>query len=155
MNTNRNPQEKTLDFFVGHWKNTGDVSPGPFGPGGPVTGNTRYHWAVGERWLLYISHLELPGLGRYEVHGGVAFDRQSGRYDAFAVNSLGNLMVYTGNWEGAKTLVFTLVHPHPEMAARIVYRGLSDHPSRAFTMSAERVSKDGRFKSYFETRFEI
>lgn len=144
----RAEEEKMLEFFVGDWVNSAQVSPGPFGPGGPATGETSYRWDVGGKWLLYVSRLQLPGLGAYEVHGGVAFNRQAGKYDAYAVNSLGNLLVYEGEWSDEATLVFTLVHPQARGRARVVYHKL---PDGSFRMTSESAPAEGEFVPYFET----
>ena len=146
----RSAEEERLGFFVGDWHNSGHVSPGPFGPGGPVTGETSYHWDVGGKWLLYISRLELPGLGGYEVHGGVVFSSRVGKYEAYAINNLGSLLVYEGEWVDDASLVFTLVHPQAQGPARVVYRKLSDG---SFKMTAENASAEGEFVPYFETDF--
>lgn len=146
----RSAEEDMLDFFVGDWSNFGHVSPGPFGPGGSTTGETSYRWDVGDKWLLYVSHLELPGLGRYEVQGGVAFNSRVGKYDAYAINNLGNLLVYEGEWTDDAALVFTLVHPKSRGSARVIYRKLSDG---SFKMISESASEEGKFVPYFETSF--
>ena len=146
----RSAEEEMLEFFVGDWNNSGHVSPGPFGPGGPTTGQTSYHWDVGGKWLLYVSRLELPGLGGYEVHGGVAFNSRAGKYDAYAINNFGNLLVYEGAWTDDATLVFSLVHPKSHGRARVVYRKL---PDGSFKMTSENASEEGKFVPYFETSF--
>lgn len=144
----RSADEEKLEFFVGDWHNSGHVSPGPFGPGGAATGETSYRWGVGGRWLLYSSRLELPGVGEYHVHGGVAYNHRGGRYDAYAINSFGNLLVYEGRWADAATLVFTLVHPRSHVSARVVYRRL---PDGSITMRSEHASAEGELVPYFET----
>ncbi|MGD8794237.1 MAG: DUF1579 family protein [Anaerolineae bacterium] len=146
----RATEEQRLEFLVGEWHNSGQMSPGPFGAGGPVTGETNYHWAVGGKWLLYVSRLELPGLGSYEVRGGVTFNSRAGKYDAYAINSLGNLLVYEGDWTDEATLVFTVVHPPPRDRARVVYHRL---PDGSFKMTSETVSEEGEFVPYFEIRY--
>lgn len=143
----RSKEEEMLEFLVGKWNNSGHMSPGPFGPGGPAAGETSYHWAVGDKWLLYVSRLELPGLGRYEVRGGVAFNHRVGKYDAYAINSLGNLLVYEGEWRDETTLAFMLVYPPPRDRARVVYHKLSDG---SFKMTSENASEEGEFVPYFE-----
>lgn len=143
----RATEEEMLEFLIGKWNNSGHISPGPFGPGGPVTGETGYRWAVAGKWLLYVSRLELPGLGSYEVHGGVAFNSRVGKYDAYAINSLGNLLVYGGQWTDEDTLAFVLVHPPPRDRARVVYHRL---PGGSFKMTSENTTEEGEFVPYFE-----
>jgi hypothetical protein len=146
----RTEEEARLGFFVGDWTNSGQVAPGAFGPGGPTSGETRYRWDVGGKWLLYQSHLELPGLGEYEVRGGIAHNARAGNYDAFAVNNLGNLLVYRGAWTDETTLVFALVYPPSDSPARVVYRKL---PDGSFTMASETAAENGEFVAYFQTDF--
>lgn len=146
----RSAEEEKLGFFVGDWSNSGKVSPGPLGPGGPATGETSYRWDVGGKWLLYTSRLQLPGLGEYEVHGGVAFNGRAGKYDAYAINSLGNLLVYEGEWVDDATLLFSLVHPRSRGRAQVVYRKL---PDGSFKMTSENAPEEGDFVPYFETSF--
>lgn len=147
----RSAEEKLLEFLIGKWNNAGRMSPSPLGPGGPATGETSYHWALGGKWLLYVSRLELPGLGRYEVHGGVAFNSRAGKYDAYAINSLGNLLVYEGEWVDGTTLAFMLVHPPPRDRARVVYHTL---PDGSFRMTSENAAEGGGFVPYFEIDYE-
>jgi hypothetical protein len=144
----RSPKEAQLDFFVGDWHNSGRVMPGPFGPGGAITGSTSYQWAVGNKWLQFTSLLDLPGMGQYEVHGGVAFNVQSGKYDAYAANNLGNLMVYEGEWTDEHTLVFVHTHPTPAGKARLIYR---KQPDGSIQMQSDQRDESGDFKTYFET----
>jgi hypothetical protein len=143
-------EEEMLEFLIGKWNNAGHMSPGPLGPGGPVTGSTSYRWGLGGKWLLYISCLQLPGLGGYEVHGGVTFNSRAGRHDAYAINNLGNLLVYEGEWTDDATLLFSLVHPRSQGRARVVYRKL---PDGSFTMTSENAPEEGDFVPYFETGF--
>lgn len=146
---NRSAEEELLTVFVGQWRNSGRVTPGPFGPGGEITGKTLYKWAVGHKWLQYISRLELPGMGEYVVQGGVVYNDRTGKYDAYAANSLGNLMVYEGEWVNETTLVFLHTHPLPVGRARIVYRIL---PEGAIRMESDRLKENDKFETYFETK---
>lgn len=145
----REPEEERLSFFAGDWQDSGQALPGPFGPGGATHGRTTYRWQVGGKWLVYASHMAIPGMVTYEVHGGVTFNNQTGRYDAFAANSLGNLIVYEGVWTDRTTLVFTRTHPPPVGRSRIVYHVLDDG---AIHMSSERVTEGGGYEAYFQTK---
>lgn len=144
----RPAEEHRLDVFVGSWQNTGSIQPGAFGPGGAIGGSTTYKWAVGGRWLQYTSRLELPGMGRYEVHGGVAYNDASKKYDAYAANSLGALMVYEGEWMDGNRLLFLLSYPAPAGRARISY---TIQPDGSIQMDSERLLDNGEFETYFQT----
>ncbi len=144
----KTPEEEMLDIFVGHWQNTGHLTPGPYGPGGEITGTTSYGWGVGGKVLQYTSHLELPGMGSYEVQGGVVYNNQTGKYDAYAINSLGALMVYQGEWTGDTTLVFTLTYPIPAGGALVVYHKL---PGGSIRMCSDRKTGSDEYETYFET----
>ena len=141
------PMKGRLQVFVGRWRNTGHLRPGPMGPGGPISGTTAYGWEMNGKWLLYTSRLDLPGMGPYEVRGGVTVRGTGDRYDAYAVNSLGDLMVYDGQWSDETALIFTLVHP-ASGKARVVYRV---QPGGWIQMRSEQKDEKGHFVPYFET----
>jgi hypothetical protein len=103
---------------------------------------------MGGKWLVYTSRLDIPGMGEYEVRGGVAYNGQTSRYDAFAFNTLGRLIVYEGLWTDPTTLVFTQSHPPPGGRSRIVYRILSGD---LIHMRSERITEGGDWEAYFDT----
>jgi len=146
----RPPQLARLDFLVGEWRAEGTVYPGRFGPGGPTTGTAEYAWALDGKWLLYTSRLLLPGLGPYEVRGGVALNPRADRYDAFAYNTFGVLLAYTGAWEVETRLVFDLAYPAAGEKARVVY---VREAGGAVRFISEAEAEGGGFAPYFETRF--
>jgi hypothetical protein len=41
------PEHKRLAYFVGSWTSTGEAKPGPFGPGGKMTGTDTCEWFEG------------------------------------------------------------------------------------------------------------
>lgn len=147
VNSARSTDAALLDFFVGNWKLAGQVLPGRFGPGGPTQGATVYQWELGSMWLSFQSQLSLPGLGNYEVNGGVAYDGRRRSFQSFACNSMGILIVYDGLWEDPDTLVFTSTYPEPNQA-RVFYRKL---PGDAILMRSEQADSSGAFETYFET----
>lgn len=137
-----------LDFLVGEWSSFDRMYPGPAGAGGTSQGTASYRWDVGGGWLLYDFRSTLPGLGPYAVHGGVAHDAAGGTYQAFAVNNLGNVLLYEGAWADDKALVFTLTYPERQAATRVSYlKG----PDGTVTMTSERPDADGGPERYFET----
>jgi hypothetical protein len=143
-------RDARLEFLVGVWaaRNTHHAS--PHGPAGSSVGEALYRWELGGAWLLYESRFEAPGLGRYEVRGGVA-PEPSGGYRAFAFNSLGALIEYEGRWENDARLVFTALRTPPGRGARVAYERLADGRVR-FVAASE--GPDGRFAPYFESLLE-
>ena len=144
----RSPEEAKLDFLLGQWTSSDRTYPGPFGPGGASEGVASYRWEVGNKWLIYDFRTNLPGLGPYEIRGGVAYDAASRTYQAYSVNNLGNLLLYKGLWEDNETLVFTLVYPQRQADTRISYIKVSDDTVR---MTSERPAQEGGREIYFET----
>lgn len=138
---------RLLDGFVGDWRNSGVVHRGRFGPGGEVSGETRFHWQMQGRWLCFDSRLQLPGMGAYQVQGGVTLDDDGG-YRSWAANNLGNLLVYEGRLEGGDTLFFDQVHPAGSPRARVVYVLPGDG---RLLMRSEVSTNDESWTPYFET----
>lgn len=151
MNQKNLDGNSRLDFLLGKWTNHGKITPGVFGPGGEISGSTNFHWGVGGIWMLYTSQLDLPGLGAYEVHGGFNYLQQAGVYQAYAVNSLGNLMIYQGDWQEEHTLVFTLTNPGSEGSSRVVYTRQVDG---SVLMKSEHLASNGDYEAYFETNLQ-
>jgi hypothetical protein len=131
---------------VGNWQSAGQIYSGPFGPGGASTGTTTYHWELNGKWLMYTSSLNLPGLDAYEVRGGVAYNPKSQKYDAFAFNNLGALLVYDGYWEDESRLIFNRTHPPGR--SRAVYIKL---PDGKIQMNSENSQDGVSYEAYFET----
>lgn len=137
-----------LTFLEGSWVNAGNVTAGPFGPGGAISGNSYYSWNINNTWLLYRSELNLPGSGAYEVTGGISFDPRRSCYIAFAANSMGNLLTYDGSWEDNSSLVLLQVFPLPGGSSRVRYQKSDDG---TIWMFSDRKSEAGDFETYFET----
>lgn len=142
--------QRLLEGFVGAWRNSGIVHPGRFGPGGEVSGETRFHWQMQGRWLCFESRLQMPGMGEYRVQGGVTLD-EGGGYRSWAANNLGNLLVYQGRLEGGRTLVFDQVHPAGAQRARVVYTLPGDG---RLLMRSENSADGSVWSLYFETIME-
>ncbi|MCY3719420.1 MAG: DUF1579 family protein [Anaerolineaceae bacterium] len=144
------PAARLLDEFVGAWRNRGIVYPGRFGPGGDVSGETRFHWQMQGRWLCFDSRLQMPGMGEYQVQGGVTLDDDGG-YRSWAANNLGNLLVYEGRHEGGQSLIFDQVHPPGAQRARVVYTLADDG---RLLMRSENSADGSAWSVYFETVME-
>lgn len=144
----RSQEERLLEGFVGDWRNSGLVYPGRFGPGGDISGETCFRWQLHERWLCFDSRLQLPGMGAYQVQGGVTWDGAAGQYRSWAANSLGILLVYKGRLEGETRLVFDQIHPSSPQRARVVYT----LAGQGRLLMRSETSTDGvSYSPYFET----
>jgi len=140
-----------LEFLCGEWCSTDYSYSQPGGEAALSAGTASYHWDVGGKWLLYKFQTLLPEIGNYEVHGGFTYESSSGRYKAFAVNSLELLMVYDGAWESDVKIVFSLVHPQVQPDVRVSY---TQHPGGKIQMTSERPAANGGREIYFETFLE-
>jgi uncharacterized protein DUF1579 len=57
------PEHKKLDVFVGSWTLTGDMKPGPMGPGGKMTENEKCEWMEGGFYVICHSDYKMENLG--------------------------------------------------------------------------------------------
>lgn len=144
-------QLSELDIFVGKWRNSGIVEAGRFGNGGECTGETVYYWDDKRVWLHYTSKLQMPGLGEYEVSGGVSYDDKSNHYIAFAHNNMRSLLTYQGYWDDNHRLIFLSTFPNQD-TARIVY---VTSESGQITMKSQSLNEDGGYSTYFETTMTL
>jgi hypothetical protein len=147
----QNLELSRLDFLCGEWRSTDYSYSEPGGEAVLSTGSASYEWDVGGKWLLYKFQTQLPEIGIYNVHGGFTYESSSGKYKAFAVNSLGLLMVYDGAWESEAKIVFSLVYPQFQPDVRVSY---TLHPGGKVQMISERPAVNGGREIYFETFLE-
>ena len=133
----------TLQVFEGAWNATLGSDSRPSNADGVTT----YRWDAGRRWLMYQSSFaSVPGLGSYEVHGVVGFDAATRRFRAWAFNTFGNAIEYTGLWETDRRLVFLSLSG----GGRVSY---AFGPDGRITFTSEQKSADGTFTPYFTATF--
>jgi hypothetical protein len=93
------PELKKLDYFAGMWRATGDLKPGPMGPGGKFSEVVHSEWMQGRFFL--VEHTTVSGVMGHVVEvaylGYNAADKNY-TYDAF--NSFGEAEHAKGNVEG-------------------------------------------------------
>ena len=93
------PELKKLDYFVGTWKSTGDLKPGPMGPGGKYTSLDHNEWNLGHFFLVTHSTISgVPGHATEVAYFGYNAADKAYTYDAF--NSMGEAEHFKGAVEG-------------------------------------------------------
>jgi hypothetical protein len=93
------PELKKLDYFVGTWKSTAELKPGPMGPGGKFTTLDHNQWMPGHFFLVahgtttgFVGHLTET------AYFGYSTADKAYTYDSF--NSMGEAAHFKGNVEG-------------------------------------------------------
>ena len=93
------PEHKNLNFFAGNWTLSGDVKPGPMGPGGKFTGTERNEWMPGGFFLL--SHSKGSGaLGEESALAVHGYDAEKKVYTYDEFSSTGENVHATGTFDG-------------------------------------------------------
>jgi hypothetical protein len=93
------PEHKNLAYFVGNWKTTGDLKPGPMGPGGKFTGTDRIEWMPGGFFL--VSHSKgSSSMGNWTGLSVYGYDAQKKAYTYDEFNSNGEVVHATGVFDG-------------------------------------------------------
>jgi hypothetical protein len=93
------PEHKNLAYFAGNWKLTGDVKPGPMGPGGKFTGTERIEWMPGGFFL--VSHSQgASAMGKESGLAVYGYDPEKKVYTYDEFNSMGENVHATGTFDG-------------------------------------------------------
>ncbi len=90
---------KKLDYFAGTWKLDGETKPGPFGPGGKITGTEHNQWMDGNFFL--VSHSEMKGaMGSGKGLAVFGYNPDEKVYTYHEFNSMGEADQAKGTLEG-------------------------------------------------------
>jgi hypothetical protein len=93
------PEQKNLAYFAANWKLTGDMKPGPMGPGGKFNGAERNEWMPGGFFL--VSHTQgTSAMGKYTGLAVYGYDAQKKVYTYDEFNSDGENVHATGSFDG-------------------------------------------------------
>jgi hypothetical protein len=93
------PEQKNLGYFVGDWKTTGDMKPGPMGPGGKFTGTEHIQWMPGGFFLVAHSQGS-SAMGKESSLAVYGYDREKKVYTYDQFNSMGENVHATGTFDG-------------------------------------------------------
>lgn len=93
------PEQKNLAYFAGNWKTTGDIKPGPFGPGGKYTDTQHAEWMPGGFFL--IAHMQST-MGPVKMSSAAVYgyDAEKKLYTYDEYNSNGEALHATGTFDG-------------------------------------------------------
>lgn len=93
------PELKKLDMFAGDWTLSGDVKPGPMGPGGKMSGDEKCAWMDGGFYVVCNSTFKGPlGNATGTAYYGYSNDDKAYTYREF--NSMGEFTDARGKVEG-------------------------------------------------------
>jgi hypothetical protein len=84
------PEHQKLGAFVGNWNFTGEMKPGPMGPGGKMTGSDRVQWIAGN----FAIERGFEGKGPMGTINGlevIAYDSAKKTYTYQVVDSTGGV----------------------------------------------------------------
>jgi len=99
------PEVQKLGFFAGDWTSQSEMKPGPWGPGGKMTGTSHCSWMAGGFFL--VCHEDVSGaMGKVTGLGILGYDAASKSYSWNGFNSMGENEHATGSVEG-KTWTYT------------------------------------------------
>jgi hypothetical protein len=90
---------KNLNFYLGSWKETGDMKPGAMGPGGKFAGTNRGEWMQGGFYLVVHSQGTSP-TGKESALSIYGYDTDKKVYTYDEFNSSGSPIHATGTFDG-------------------------------------------------------
>lgn len=93
------PELKKLDYFAGTWRSTGELKPGPMGPGGKFSSLDHNTWMPGHFFL--VTHATSSGvIGHLTEVAYFGYNTNDKAYTYDAFNSMGEAEHFKGNVEG-------------------------------------------------------
>lgn len=94
------PEVKKLAAFVGKWSETGNMKPGPMGPGGKYTGTEDCQWTSGGFALLCRETSDMGAMGKSTGTAMIGYDADKKEYVYCEVDSMGELEISRGHISG-------------------------------------------------------
>jgi hypothetical protein len=101
------PEHQKLAAFVGNWAFTGEMKPGPMGPGGKLTGTDRIQWLPGNFFLE--RRFEMKGqMGEMRGLEILGFDAAKNAhtysyFDSTGASGLGTMTMSGSTWSATGT----------------------------------------------------
>ena len=85
------PEHKRLNFFVGTWNSTGEMKPGPFGPGGKMAWTDTCEWFEGGFSVICRSEGKGP-MGPMKSLGIIGYSAEEKVYTYYGTDNSGMTM---------------------------------------------------------------
>ena len=82
------PEHKRLGYFVGKWTGSGEMQPGPMGPGGKMNWTETCGWYAGSFAIMCDTHMKGP-MGASTGHSIMGYDMEEKTYVYFGINNDG------------------------------------------------------------------
>ena len=144
------PEHERLGFFVGKWTGTGEMKPGPMGPGGKMTTTDDCQWFEGHFSVICNSTGQSP-MGPGKSMGILGYSTEDKVYTYYGVDNSGMTMasVPKGTLQG-KTWIYNdeSIMGGQKVKTRVTIKELSP-TSYSFLMEAQ--SPDGKWAPMMET----
>ncbi len=93
------PEQARLGYYEGAWNYAGEMKPSPMGPGGAISATETCQWFEGGFHLVCNSKGTMP-MGPVTGHSIMGYDRATGKYTMYGLNSMGDGWYVTGGVEG-------------------------------------------------------
>jgi hypothetical protein len=94
------PEHQKLEMWVGDWSGSGELKPGPFGPGGPVSWTEKCAW-FGDAGFHVVCKSEGTGpMGPMKGLGIMGYDPEKKVYTHYGVDTHGWMAHSKGNLSG-------------------------------------------------------
>lgn len=92
------PEHQALGQFVGQWEGKGEMKPGPYGPGGPMSWTESCSWFGGSEFHVVCKSEGTGPMGPTKGLGIMGYDPAHGVYTHYGVDTSG----WTGHAKGKR-----------------------------------------------------
>jgi hypothetical protein len=92
-------EHEVLGMWVGHWSGSGEMKPGPFGPGGPMQWTEDCSWFGGSKFHVVCKSKGTGPMGPTKGLGIMGYDPGKKVYTHYGIDSSG----WTGHSDGTRS----------------------------------------------------
>ena len=145
------PENQRLGFFVGKWTGTGEMKPGPMGPGGKMTTTDDCEWFEGKFSVICHSTGKSPA-GASKSIGILGYSSEEKVYTYSAVDNSGMTMttVPHGTVKGDTwTYHDESLMGGKKVKSRVIIKELSP---TAYTFTMDMQTPDGKWATVMESK---